>query len=246
LRNRCSYNLRIMKKKEKEQEKLIEALRNENAELKEDLNFHRRIIDEIPVMIHINEIVEDKNYVLKWVNKFYENSVTKSVKERNKDTGEYYKQHYNNKDVKTVEDSILALKDDKKIYSAVYNYTPEAGESKWMYSIGVPYKFTKEGELLQILCASIDLADKVYNPERYADMQKELKRIKHELTIATLSKSEIEVLRTLAKGMSEKEIADYQIKSIHTIKTHLKNIRKKLNITKNTKLVKFAIEIGIV
>ena len=76
-------------------------------------------------------------------------------------------------------------------------------------------------------------------------MQKELNQLKYQLKLSKLSETEINILKILASGKSEKEIAETQIRSTHTIKTHLKNIRKKLNISKNTELVKFAIETGI-
>ena len=77
-------------------------------------------------------------------------------------------------------------------------------------------------------------------------MQKEIAQLKNKVRLSKLSKTEIKILKLLASGKSEKEIAEAQLRSTHTIKTHLKNIRTKLDFNKNTELVKFAIETGII
>lgn len=77
-------------------------------------------------------------------------------------------------------------------------------------------------------------------------MVKELNLLKNELKLKQLTKVETDIIKLIAHGKSEKEIADIKIRSIHTIKTHLKNIRKKLKLSKNTEIVKFASETGLV
>lgn len=44
----------------------------------------------------------------------------------------------------------------------------------------------------------------------------------------TLTKTEIEILRALMKGLSAKEIASVMFRSVHTVFTHIKNIKAKL------------------
>lgn len=54
-----------------------------------------------------------------------------------------------------------------------------------------------------------------------------------------LSRKEIEVMRAVAKGGSNKEIADTLNISINTLKTHLQHIYKKLEIKSKLELVLF-------
>jgi DNA-binding NarL/FixJ family response regulator len=49
--------------------------------------------------------------------------------------------------------------------------------------------------------------------------------------LALLSSRETEIIRLVAAGMTNKEIADKLFLSIHTVKTHRKNIIKKLGFT---------------
>jgi DNA-binding NarL/FixJ family response regulator len=59
-----------------------------------------------------------------------------------------------------------------------------------------------------------------------------------------LTPREIEVLRLLAAGMSSPEIAVVLHISTFTVQKHRSNIKKKLNISKNAELIKYAIREG--
>lgn len=59
-----------------------------------------------------------------------------------------------------------------------------------------------------------------------------------------LTAREIEVLTLLSEGKSSKEIAELLFISTMTVQNHRANIKKKLNIRKNTDLVKYAIQKG--
>ncbi len=61
-----------------------------------------------------------------------------------------------------------------------------------------------------------------------------------------LSDREIEVLRLVGQGKSNKEIAmDLDI-SVNTVKVHIGNIFQKINVTSRTEATLFAIEHGII
>jgi DNA-binding NarL/FixJ family response regulator len=119
-------------------------------------------------------------------------------------------------------------------------------EGTWIYTNLCPYKYDSRGVLTHILMASVFLTANNFNPDRLLDLQREVNQLKNQLAISKLSATEIELLKVLAAGKSEKAIAETFARSVHTVKTHFKNIRKKLNVNKNTELVKFAVETGIV
>lgn len=56
-----------------------------------------------------------------------------------------------------------------------------------------------------------------------------------------LSAREIEIIRLVAEGLSNKEIADRLFLSVHTVTTHRKNIMGKLGVNNTAGLVMFAI-----
>ena len=61
-----------------------------------------------------------------------------------------------------------------------------------------------------------------------------------------LTARETEVLKLVAEAKSSKEIAAMLCLSIRTVDNHRSNIMRKLNITKNTDLVRYAISMGYI
>lgn len=56
-------------------------------------------------------------------------------------------------------------------------------------------------------------------------------------TKVSFSPSELRVVEQLARGLSEKEIADVLHISVYTVKNHLRNIRERNHIQKNTEII---------
>ena len=61
-----------------------------------------------------------------------------------------------------------------------------------------------------------------------------------------LTASEIDIVRLLADGLTNKEIAQKKFLSIHTIMTHRKNIMRKLGASNASEMIMFAIKAGII
>ena len=60
-----------------------------------------------------------------------------------------------------------------------------------------------------------------------------------------LSERELEVLRAVARGLSNQEIADALSISGHTVRSHVRSILSKLNFSNRTQAATYAIEIGL-
>ncbi|NTW52110.1 MAG: response regulator transcription factor [Chlorobiaceae bacterium] len=61
-----------------------------------------------------------------------------------------------------------------------------------------------------------------------------------------LTKSEIDIVRQIASGLTTKEIAFKKKISFHTVMTHRKNIFRKLGISSSPELVMYAIKSGLI
>lgn len=62
----------------------------------------------------------------------------------------------------------------------------------------------------------------------------------------TLTERETEVLRAVARGLSNQEIADTLVISEATVKAHVSNILGKLNLPSRTRAALYALKIGLV
>src|SRR4029079_8731683 len=61
-----------------------------------------------------------------------------------------------------------------------------------------------------------------------------------------ISDREMEIIKLIAEGLSNKEVADKLFLSTHTVTTHRKNIMNKLGVNNTAGLVLFAIRNNIV
>lgn len=61
-----------------------------------------------------------------------------------------------------------------------------------------------------------------------------------------ISKRELEVLELMAKGLSNKEIAENLFVSLNTIKTHSSNLFEKLNVNRRTQAIETAKKLQII
>jgi two-component system, NarL family, response regulator LiaR len=61
-----------------------------------------------------------------------------------------------------------------------------------------------------------------------------------------LTERELEVLRLVARGASNMQIAEELVISVNTVKSHLKNILAKLQLENRTQAAAYALERGLV
>jgi DNA-binding NarL/FixJ family response regulator len=73
-----------------------------------------------------------------------------------------------------------------------------------------------------------------------------MRKVKAPRSPETLTERETEVLRQLARGKSNKEIANSLFISETTVKTHVKNIMQKLDVPSRTQAALYAARIGLV
>lgn len=69
---------------------------------------------------------------------------------------------------------------------------------------------------------------------------------KAKIMVDELSKREIEVVKCVAQGMNSNAIAETLFLSMHTVKTHRRNIMHKLNVKTSAELIRLAIEKKII
>ena len=127
--------------------------------------------------------------------------------------------------------------DDEYLFRAIH-----AGAS------GYILKSAPHEELL-IAIRSVAAGDAYLYPTATKRLMSEyIERLKHGENTGTyesLSEREKEVLALIAKGFSNKEIAEQLIISVKTVESHKSNVMEKLGLKTRPELVKFAVKKGL-
>lgn len=127
--------------------------------------------------------------------------------------------------------ALTSVLEDEKVIGAV-----RAG------AIGYLLKDTQADELCRAIKAAA--AGQVQlSPQAAARLMREVKAPE---SPETLTERETEVLRLLAKGQSNKEIAQTLTIGEKTVKTHVSNILAKLGVPSRTQAALYAVRIGLV
>jgi LuxR family maltose regulon positive regulatory protein len=72
-----------------------------------------------------------------------------------------------------------------------------------------------------------------------------IRRLKHETVLEPISERELEILRLIATGRSNQEIAEILVIALSTVKSHINNLYGKLGTNRRTEAIAIAREMGL-
>ena len=87
---------------------------------------------------------------------------------------------------------------------------------------------------------------RIYVASYFSELAEDWEQVRKAFGSTILTTREKEVLKLIAEGKSNKEIAGLLFVSVHTIERHRANIMDKLNLKKTAELVKYAIQKGYI
>jgi DNA-binding CsgD family transcriptional regulator len=131
--------------------------------------------------------------------------------------------------------------DEKNLYEL------QTKNQEWIYILvcSKPSKRRPDGKIKYLIGYGVEIDRKEL--KHHLHRMKDLDTTCHNLDlIQKLSTREVEIIKLIAKGMTDKEIAIKFNISIHTTKTHRKRIISKLGLKNSAVLVKFAVDNGII
>lgn len=88
--------------------------------------------------------------------------------------------------------------------------------------------------------------DRVHSGRSYYDQIHSFNSATKEVKKHKLTEREIEIIKLLADGLSSNQIGERLFISEHTVRTHRKNILKKLNLHNSSELIQYALNNGII
>jgi DNA-binding NarL/FixJ family response regulator len=87
---------------------------------------------------------------------------------------------------------------------------------------------------------------RVHKGKQYFDRLHTFNSQEEQVLQHKLSKRELEIVQLLAEGLTSLEMADKLFISEHTVRTHRKNILKKMNMKNASELVQYATQQGLI
>jgi DNA-binding NarL/FixJ family response regulator len=110
---------------------------------------------------------------------------------------------------------------------------------------GAPIDSRVARRLLDSIAALAKQARGTVNPRAKLSVGTAVSLIQRNSSYASLSPAEIRVLRLIARGWTNRQIAEAVYSSIHTVATHTKNIYRKLSVKSRTQAVHQATQYGL-
>ena len=210
---------------------------------------YKRILDAIPAVVYINQLDDfddpttGKNiYVNKQGLDFLE-----MTQERIIEMGfRFFIETMHPEDLKAIVPESM-IKNPQMLgrrFGGMMRIRKIGGDFKWFYGWSTVIEL-KNGKPWQFLNITIDVEPQVDTPIQLLELLKDNNRLRNELKIAHLTPRERVILKHIANGSGDPEIAEKLFISIKTAKTHRHNILVKLNLKKSTDLVRFAVENGL-
>lgn len=124
--------------------------------------------------------------------------------------------------------------DDELVYPAI-----RAGATSYILKTG------SAEEIIDAIHKAI-IGKSVFEDEVADKIKKNPDKVKEQELFETLTNRELEVLRLIGQGKTNKEIGDELYISLKTVKTHVSNILNKLNVQDRTQATIYAFKHGLV
>ncbi|MCT6893085.1 MAG: response regulator transcription factor [Bombilactobacillus mellifer] len=124
--------------------------------------------------------------------------------------------------------------DDELVYPAI-----RAGATSYILKTG------SAEEIIDAIHKAI-IGKSVFEDEVADKIKKNPDKVREQELFETLTNRELEVLRLIGQGKTNKEIGDELFISLKTVKTHVSNILNKLNVQDRTQATIYAFKHGLV
>jgi DNA-binding CsgD family transcriptional regulator len=206
-------------------------------------NLNTSILNNIDAFIFLFDVQLVKPV---WLNEFFFKRLKYTYEDLMNLTTERFFRMLNPKSLEQLTDRIKSI-ENQQLESMRSIYQVKTKDDQWVYMLISSRIFKKnpDGSPKYLLGFATEVEKGELN--RHLKKLKELDNRHADLSLLSkLSSREVDVVRLITKGMTDKEIADKLQISIHTTKTHRKRIISKLGLKNTAALVKFAVENGII
>ncbi len=200
--------------------------------------FLSEYVEQHPVGSFINDANSQQTI---WMNQRAADIMGFSKDRRNHINYELGSQYCHPNDLEVLRIAMNKLHTSDETIESTIQVQPENGKWKWLHIYIKVFQRNADGTPYLISGALIDITNPSTQEPRLKDMLSENQKLRQQLAICKLSKREKEVMQHIVKGLTDNKIAEILFLAIHTVRTHRKNIYRKLEVSSVAGLVKLAI-----
>jgi DNA-binding CsgD family transcriptional regulator len=121
------------------------------------------------------------------------------------------------------------------------------GHKEWRWLTGISTIISKDGAgiPLETLAVFLDFSQVVHTESQLREALQEVLRKRYSEALIKITGREKHVLQLITSGLNSEQIAAKLFISRHTVESHRKNIRMKLNVKNTSELISLAKDLGI-
>jgi PAS domain S-box-containing protein len=214
----------------------------------EELQFLRELLHAIPALINVNQV--DKlndpasNYNL-WSNQKVYDFTGYSREEISEMGFNFFLETMHPDDMELISDSLSKFTmSNSTIHGGIMRLKPKNGDYHWFIG-NMAVMEMKDGRPWRVIVSVMNMEQMKDTQTQIIQLIKENLKLKNQIRIQSLTKREIQIVKLIANGQTDREIAADLSISPATAKTHRHNIIQKLNLKNKAAIAQFAAEIGL-
>jgi PAS domain S-box-containing protein len=208
----------------------------------------KEAIDHLKAGCYINQIDDIEDFATAkniYFNKFCVENVGYTPHEAEALKEEFFQLIMHPDDINLAVKSLIYLKEHPNSdFSGVSRLISKNGEIVWCYVSTSVYK-TRNNVPWQFISIFFNVAEHMKTEIQLVELLKENTALKNEFKLSSLTKREKQIIPLIVSGKTDYDISNQLFISVHTAKTHRKNILHKLDLSRSSDLVRFALENGL-
>jgi DNA-binding CsgD family transcriptional regulator len=214
----------------------------------EELQFYKNVLQNLPGMIalqQMDDLTDPMTNHNVWVNQTALDFMEYPVEEMDRLGAEFFIRTMHPEDMAIIGNGIAKLESGRdNLYAGIYRLKPKYQDYKWVIG-AIKVLEKKNGKPWRFINVTLNIDTMKDTQEQIIALTKENLQLKNQLKLKTLTKREKQIIKHIATGRTDKEIAQALFISPATAKTHRNNILRKLKLNNAASIVHFATENGL-
>jgi DNA-binding CsgD family transcriptional regulator len=209
-----------------------------------DIPLDREILNNVPALIHIRD---QQTGAILWCNAAWERLLNLPSEQIVARSSEILKNmiHPDDAHLLRLSNEYYQNKNMQHFGGVIRARFPEGQGWHWMVGISSVIRTDAGGVPLETLAVFLDFTEIIHTESQIREALRDALSWRYSDILSKITKRERQVIRLLVKGLNNEQIAGKLFISHHTVESHRKNIRIKLNVKNTSELISLVKDIGI-